>query len=328
MALKLIGAATQVPLSEIMESEQKVRETTSDIKLDDLMKSMINHGQIHAVSLLQNKDGTKELINGHRRFGAAKRGDFATLRANIYEVPEGQEDDKDLLISQHLYAANMSEQLVPLERARFFEALMVDMDFTVEQVAQALEGETVESVVETMRILQIDEEVLEVIQAHPEKFTPTHLQVLADYASAATKGAWRIKPDEQMKIVREIADQTNKQVARDPRKLELHIKSMVNDRRNKEKQRNSETRRALTDPVKTVFKALDGLDTAVRNLQNVDLSTITDIDAGDKGAALKRVYDAIEQLTVFNEDRLAKLRVRKAAGQASWPAPKLASSAS
>jgi hypothetical protein len=205
---------------------------------------------------------------------------------------------------------------------------MVDMDFTIEQVAMALEGETVESVVETMRILQIDEDVLDVIQAHPEKFTPTHLQVLADYASAATKVAWRIKPDEQMKIVREIADQTNKQVARDPRKLELHIKSVVNDRRNKEKQRNSDTRRALTDPVKTVFKALDGLDTAVRNLQNVDLSTITDIDAGDKGAALKRVYDAIEQLTVFNEDRLAKLRVRKATGQASWPAPKLASSAS
>ncbi len=311
MPLELKEIGVQVPLSKIKHSAQKVRRETAEQGIDNLLTSMVKNGQIHAISVLHDDDGSYEVINGHRRTLAAARGKLASLRANVYAVPPGE--DRELLIQQHLYAANMAEPLLPIERARAYEALMEELGFDVAQVAAAFEGETEETVADTLRYLNIDERVLDVVQAHPEKFTEAHLRVIADYASAGTKGSWRMKPDEQYRIAKEIVDQVDKQVVKDPRKLETRIRAVVNERRDAEKKKNAASRKALADPVKALFKAIEGVESSVKALRDTDLSTISDIDAGDKGSAVKRVLDCVDQLTVFNDDRLAKLQVRKAA---------------
>lgn len=313
MPLELKEIGVQVPLSKIKHSAQKVRRETAAQGIDNLVSSMVKHGQIHAVSVIRNDDGSCEVINGHRRAAAGVLGKLPSLRANVYAVPPGEEDNRELLIQQHLYAANMAEPLLPIERARGYEALMEDLDFDVDQVAAAFDGETPETVADTLRYLNIDERVLDVVQAHPEKFTEAHLRVLADYASAGTKGSWRMKPDEQYRVAKEIVDQVDKQVAKDPRKLETRIKAVVNERREAEKKKNAASRKALADPVKVLFKAIEAVESSVKALRDTDLSTIAEIDAGDKGSAVKRVLDCVDQLTVFHDDRLAKLKVRKAA---------------
>jgi hypothetical protein len=45
----------------------------------------------------------------------------------------------------------------------------------------------------------------------------------------------------------------------------------------------------------------------------VDLDAIREIDPADKGSAIKRLYDAVEQIATFNDTRLAKVKIRKAA---------------
>jgi ParB/RepB/Spo0J family partition protein len=313
MPLEVVDIGRQMPLAQIAESAQKVRKETADQGLDDLLKSMRAHGQIHAISLVENGDGTYEVANGHRRVAAATRGDLPTLRANIYRVPAGEEESRELLIQQHLYAANMAEPLLPVERARMFDALMRDFGFDVERVAEVFEGETPETVTDTLKYLAIDETVLDIIAANPEKFSEAHLKILAEYASPATKGAWRMKPEEQVKIAREVVDQVDKQMVRDPRKLETRIRAVVNERRAAERVKNTAAKKAQTDPVKALFKAIETVEGAVKQLRDLDLDAIKEIDAADKGNAIKRLYDVIEQVTVFNDSRLNKLKIRKAA---------------
>lgn len=315
MPLDLIEIGAQVPLDKIKTSDQKVRRETADQRIDELLDSLHKHGQIHAVSLLRDPgdpSGKMELINGLRRFTAASKGKLPALRANVYQIPAGEEADKELLIQQHLYAANMAEPLVPIEKGRMFDALMAEFDWDAERVAECFEGETAESVNEALKFLAIDETVLDVIAANPGKFTEGHLRVLAEYA-APSKRAWRIKPDEQLRIAREIVEQTDKEVAKDPRKLEAQIRSVVKLRRNQEQVRNTAARKTQADPIKALFKAIEVVEADARGLKDVDLAAIKEIDAGDKGDATKRLYDVIETIDAFTNDRLAKLALPRKA---------------
>lgn len=312
MPLELIEVGKTVPLEDINDSAQKVRVETADKGIDDLLASIRNHGQIHAISLLR-ENGSMVVINGHRRFTAARLGKLAALRANVYKVPDGQEADRDVLVQQHLYAANQSESLLPIEKARMFDQLMTEFDWDVAKVAELFEGETAETVTDTLRFLSIDEQVLDLVAAHPGKFSESHLRVLAEYASPSVKHSWRMKPEEQLRVAREIVDQIDKQVVRDPRKLEARIKSVINERRKVEKERKATIRKVQTDPVKALVKAVESVESAARALKDVDLPAITDIDPADKGDVLKRLYDSVEAITVFTDDRVSKLKVRRVA---------------
>jgi hypothetical protein len=100
----------------------------------------------------------------------------------------------------------------------------------------------------------------------------------------------------------------------DPRKLEQQIRSVVKHRRDQEQAKNSAARKPQSDPVKALFKAIEAIEGAARSLKDVDLTAIKELDAGDKGDMTTRLYDVIEVIDTFTNDRLAKLALsRKAA---------------
>lgn len=312
MPLHLVETGKLVPLNQITESPQKVREATENVGIADLAASIKTNGQIHAVSLIANGDGTFQLVNGHRRFTAARFGGLPYVRANVYTVPEGEEDNRELLIQQHLHAANLTESLNGLERARQFERVMAEFNMEVEQLPDIFKGETTETIRESLKLLNIDDRVIELVHANPDRFTPAHLRVLADYATPSTKGSWRMKPDEQVGVAEMLVRQEDKAAAADPRKFDAHIKNVVKQRRAAEQSKKAATRKPQADPVKALFKAVESVEAAVKGLVAVDLDAIDEIDAGDKGQLIKRVYDAVESLTSFSDDRVVKLLVRKA----------------
>jgi hypothetical protein len=190
---------------------------------------------------------------------------------------------------------------------------MIETGFEVAQVADLFEEETPESVGEALALLGISDEALEVIEKNPDRFTEGHLRVLADYAGTS-KRAWRMQPAEQAKVAREIVEQKDKIAVRDPRKFETRIKAVVNERRQEEKAKNQEAtkRRQQSDPVKTLFRALEKVETGVAELYEVDLSQIKAIDAADKGYVLNKAYTVVEQLTTLADEKLSRLPVRKA----------------
>jgi ParB/RepB/Spo0J family partition protein len=312
MPLKISKEAIDVPLSKIEMSHQRWRSATADQGIEELARSIKEKGLIHAISLLDAGNGAYEVIQGHRRTLAAPKAGLSKIRADLYEYEEAKDEDMDMAIARFLYAANLSEPLVPLEKARMFESLMLDADLSVEQLAEMFEDESPETISEGLELLAIGDEALEVIENNPDRFTEAHLKVLAEYASSSKRG-WRMKPDEQAKVAQEIAQQADKTIVRDPRKFETRIKAVVNERRADEKEKRKEKKRQQTDPVKQLLKSLEAVDSAVTELVSLDLGKLKQMEAVDKGHVLNRCYTMIEQLTAFSEDQIGKLPVRKAA---------------
>jgi hypothetical protein len=122
------------------------------------------------------------------------------------------------------------------------------------------------SVTRTMKYLAIDQKVIDLVEARPEKFSTGHLEVLADYASPSTKGAWRMTPKEQLAAAEVLVHQTDKAVVADPRKLEGHIRQLVKKRRDEPAAEKKAARaRPQADPVKALFRAIEGLEASVKN---------------------------------------------------------------
>lgn len=323
MGLEVVRTGVDIPVTEIKTSRQKVRRKTGDVGITDLLSSINRHGQIHAVSLLENEDGTYELINGHRRYTAATIGGIPTLRANIYRIPPDQTDERELLIQQHLYAANMAEPLIDLERGYMFRAVKEDFGLDDAGVAACFEGETENSVREALRLLEIDERALQVVQAYPDKFDESTLRVLAEYASPE-KRAWRLKADEQIRIAEMIAKQENKLAAVDARELEKEIRGVVKTRRNvahtkskdtnNSKQDNSADRQAEANKaaVKALYKRIEQLERTVQELHAKGVHGIEEIQLLDKQNATHRLYGAASKIEAFINSQLVRLpTVRK-----------------
>jgi ParB/RepB/Spo0J family partition protein len=310
--LKMTKEAVDVSLNQIEMSFQKWRTTTADQGIQELATSLKEKGQIHAISLLDRGNHKYEVIQGHRRTTAAPKAGLSKIRADLYRYEEADGEDLDTEIARFLYAANLSEPLVPLEKARMFDSIMREADLTIEQLANMFEDETVETISDVLELLSISDEALEVVENNPDRFTEAHLKVLAEYASSR-KRAWRMKPEEQAKVAQEIAQQTDKTVVRDPRKFESRVRAVVNERRTEEREKRKEQKRKQADPVKVLLKSLENLDSAVAELVSIDLRSLKRIEAVDKGHVLNRCYTSIEQLTTFAEERIGKLPVRKAA---------------
>ena len=238
------------------------------------------------------------------------------LRADVYEFQGEDGEELDLAIARHLYAANLAEPLLPLERARMFDEIMRETGFDVQQVADLFENETSESIQQVLNLLGIDESALGVIESNPDRFTETHVRILAEYASPG-KHAWRMKPEEQVRMAEEIAQQKDKVAVKDPRKFEKNVRAVVTERRNREKEKRQEEkkRRQQSDPgSRRCCKSLEKVDAAVTELMELDTAAIKAIEPADKGFVLNRAYTTAEQLASFADERLAKLpaTVRKA----------------
>jgi ParB/RepB/Spo0J family partition protein len=314
MPLTRTDKSIEIPLTNIGLSDQKWRVETADTGLDELAHSLKEQGQIHNISLLRDGDGKYEVINGHRRVSAAKLGKIRKLRADLYDWDPKPGEDRELAIAKHLYAANLSEPLTLLEKARMFDDIRATTGFDLDQLADLFDDETPETINDALQLLSISDETLEIVERNPDRFTEQHLRVLATYASGG-KRAWRMKPDEQAKVAREIVEQKDKMAVQDSRKFETRIKSVVNERRRDEEARKKEQKkkaRRQSDPVKELFKALERAGSAIEELVAFETKDIKQVDPVDKGHVLKVGYTLIDQLSDFTEDKLSKLPQRKA----------------
>ena len=89
-----------------------------DDKMDDLVDSIVNQGVLTPVLVRPIKNGTYEMISGHRRLHAAKRAELKTIPAVVMELS----DDEATII---MVDANLQrEEILPSERAFSFKMKM------------------------------------------------------------------------------------------------------------------------------------------------------------------------------------------------------------
>ena len=89
-----------------------------DEKMDDLVDSIINQGILTPVLIRPKKNGTYEMISGHRRLHAAKRAELKKIPAVVMDL----NDDEATIV---MVDANLQrEEVLPSERAFSFKMKM------------------------------------------------------------------------------------------------------------------------------------------------------------------------------------------------------------
>ncbi len=154
------GGATkyqEIAISQIDGNPNQPRRSFDDESLAELADSISAAGLVQPVIVRRSGD-RYELIAGERRWRAAARAGIDRIPAIIREADDGESLELALI-------ENISrEDLNPMDTARAYANLQEDFGITQEQLAEKL-GRSRSAVANTMRLLELPDEVQELIEA-------------------------------------------------------------------------------------------------------------------------------------------------------------------
>lgn len=321
--MKLVDIGVEIPVEDITQSPYHLRKETAEENLDDLAGSIEQVGLIHAISVVRGPDGKVQLTNGHRRYLAHVRLGREMIRANIYEFSEEEladEQKRQMAVAQFLLAANQSEPLIPLERARYYGEAMAQFGLTVEELSR-IHNRPISEIVSDLKWLNLSTKVTDLVAEHRNKFSNDHLRMLAEYSSPEKKG-WRLNEDEQLSLARKVVEQEDKRIAVDPKELERQIRQLKSaERKRKGALRKAEREAAKeearrTQPmqvIKEIVLALSKIEYAGAALEKITIPEGTAIELVDKRAIIEQCYRVAEMLTDFAEQKMSPVAVKRVA---------------
>lgn len=310
--MKPVQYSIDLPIDKIKVSPFHFRKETAQEHLDDLAQSILEVGLIHAVSVVKDPAGGYELVNGHRRLLAHRRGKLKTIRANIYEYePEELADERvrQQAITKFLLAANSSEPLIPVERARYYMETIEKFGWEPADIAR-VHHVTEASVLDDLMYMNLTPETLDLVQAHMESFSTETLKVLAEYSTPSAAKAWTMTAEEQVAVAKAIALQQDKRLVESARALKAQIREVVGKRRENRKAEKRRLGSGGEDPVKTLFKIVEATRKQVDLLVKADLTPVTSIVPSDKGAIYLETLTMAQHLMQFADGPIQGLKVK------------------
>lgn len=147
----------QIPVDQIRVNPDQPRSRFDDESLEEMANSMREVGILQPIVVTKGEEGFV-LIAGERRWRAAKRAGLGVIPAVVREFT-GQPTLVEALIE------NVQRQdLTPLEEAHAYQQLLENYGMTQEKVAERV-GKSRPSISNTLRLLQLPEEVQEMVDA-------------------------------------------------------------------------------------------------------------------------------------------------------------------
>ena len=155
-------------INEIEPNINQARKIFDEEAIEDLANSIKEYGVIQPI-IVTKKEKYYEIIAGERRWRASKK-------AGLTEMPVIIRDDDEKRNKEISLIENIQrEDLNPIEKARGIKLLMDEYDLTQQKVADIL-GKSRSSIANTVRILNLDERVLNL--ALEGKLTEGHCKSL------------------------------------------------------------------------------------------------------------------------------------------------------
>ena len=151
-----------VPLRDIDLSKYQVRQEFSENELQQLANSIDTKGVLQPILLRANKNQDPEakpfeLIAGERRFRAASLAELHHVPALVVEF-----DDRETLEAA-IVENEQRENLNPVEQALAYQRLTTEFKLTQKDIAAAT-GKSRVTISNALRLLQLDEQVLELLR--------------------------------------------------------------------------------------------------------------------------------------------------------------------
>ncbi len=226
----------ELPLEDIETNEYHLRDETSGISLENLMRSIDRLGLVHPIVVRGTPDARRPqtLVAGERRFLAHQKLGRKTIRADVWEAsPEEAQSPQDFEKTAEMMTIVSNVQVEPLHRfeiGRRFLKWMNEFNMSEEDIAEDL-ALPVNDVKEAVRpVRDIAPAALELIEQNVDKIQSHHINLLADEAR-------RTAPEGQVRIVQRIISQKDKELAQDPSKLPAAARSVRRQLRTERKER-------------------------------------------------------------------------------------------
>ena len=145
----------KLKLIEIEPNRNQPRRTFNEESLEELAQSIKNYGVIQPI-IVAKKDDYYEIIAGERRWRASKRAGLDEIPCIIRE--ETDRNNKEIALIENI----QREDLNAVEKARSYKELIEEYGLTNTQLGEAI-GKSSGAIGNTMRILNLDEKVLNLI---------------------------------------------------------------------------------------------------------------------------------------------------------------------
>lgn len=144
-------------INEVEPNRSQPRKNFDDAALAQLSESVRLHGIIQPLLVRPIPDGGYQIVAGERRWRAARA-------AGLSEVPVVIRELDDAQTAQYALVENLQrEDLNPIEEARGFLRLTEEFSYTQEAAAEVI-GRSRSSVANSIRLLSLPEEVMEMIE--------------------------------------------------------------------------------------------------------------------------------------------------------------------
>jgi ParB family transcriptional regulator, chromosome partitioning protein len=148
-----------VPLEQISPNPYQPRKTFNDASIEELSRSVREHGIIQPLVVTKTGDNKYRLIAGERRFRAAQKAGLATVPVVIKETMA----DGDVL--QVALIENIQrEDLNPIEEAYAYHQLHEEFQLTQEEISKRV-GKERSTVANFLRLLKLPDAVKKLLAA-------------------------------------------------------------------------------------------------------------------------------------------------------------------
>lgn len=148
-------AGREAYISVIDVNPSQPRRRFDDAALGELADSIKENGLIQPI-IVREKGGRFEIVAGERRFRAS-------IKAGLEKVPVIVIEADDRKAAEYALVENVQrEDLTPVEEARAYERMSEEFGMTQEEIAAKV-GKSRPAVANTMRLCELDDRVLELI---------------------------------------------------------------------------------------------------------------------------------------------------------------------
>ncbi len=145
-----------VEITSLKPSKNQPRTLLKEEKIDELVKSIKEHGILQPILARPLGQGHYEIIAGERRWRAAQK-------AGLLKVPVLVKDVEDIRMLEIALVENVQrEDLNPIELAKAYRALVEQFDLTQEELSNKI-GKDRATIANTIRLLNLPESIQKAI---------------------------------------------------------------------------------------------------------------------------------------------------------------------
>ena len=147
------GALAQIPLDRIAVNPYQPRKTFDEKAIEDLTRSVREHGIVQPIVVTRTSDNRYRLIAGERRFRAAQKAGLQNVPAVIKDLLQ-ESDALQIALIENI----QREDLNPIEEANAYHQLHDDFGLTQEEISKRV-GKERSTVANFLRLLKLPDPV-------------------------------------------------------------------------------------------------------------------------------------------------------------------------